>query len=578
MKSLAWLLILVTVWSIPLYAESKRPDERILWQLFHARKYRLLKQALTEYQKQYPNWQPPAELMRWLSASRRPTHAPWQAVLKATLRRSDYPQLRQLAKRYPQAFGCHSGDALLAVAAAYAHVKDEEAAFAWYQKALRCFDLPARDVLDHALWQLTPQVFARLLDSARTRLTASTYEEFVYQNTKRRILSTLQHPQAYLRLDPTFLDQAVAHRDVDAILAIAWALQQREDFAQARAWFEAGLKLAPKHEGLASGLLHSLIRLRQDQAVLDAGERYPKLRQIAGGYLLMRAWEYYRQGNYTLSQRLVEPAAQWLSGAEEANYLLGWLAFQRRDYVQAKQIFEALFLAHPERKDYAHALVTTWLQSGADLDHLAERFPQAVIQTELAPYRARRAYERKQFLRAYLTDPQSFAELGRLTAPDWGMGGMARFKSGQAGLDRLTIAHAPWYGGNYTLGTHRFGLHLSRVELHSSQLRSAGIRRFQGSKTLNRAQRTALEQEVSALRRRPPPNSIEAAWLELSYRLEGKLNPYFQLGLTPIGGQFSPQPTARLGISDWLDSSAWKLYWHVETYRQPVRQSLLSYT
>lgn len=577
MRRLAWILILTFTWSALLKAEL--PDERVLWQLFHAQKHRLLRKAIAEYQKQYPNWQPPAELMRWLSAVRKRAPTPWQAAFETALRRGDYPQLRKLARRYPQTLSCQKSDVLLAVAAAFAHGKDEEAALAWYQKALSCPNCPAKDVLDRALGQLTPKAFAKLLDLAKRRLTAFAYEEFAYQNTKRQVFSDLQRPQAYLKVDAEFLRQVVARRDLNAILAISWALQRQGDFAQARAWFAAGLELAPYHEDLAFGLLQSLIQLKQEQAVLEVGERYPKLRPQVGGYLLKRAWELYQQGDYSLSQKLAERVVKWLPEAEEANYLLGWLAFKRKDYQQAQRIFQALCSAHPEQGDYAHALVVSALQAGEDPDRLAERFPQVAIQKELIPYRARLAYQRKQFLRAYLIDPQSFAEYNRLAAPDWGIGAMARLKSGQAGLDRLHIAVAPWYGGSYPFPPNRFSLNLGRIELSSNRLKPSGIRALRASKhPLNEVQRIALAQEQAQLQRTPPPHSAEAAWLELTCQHEGVLNPYLQLGLTPIGAKLSPRPTARLRIGDWLDGAAWQWRWQAEAYRQPIRQSLLSYT
>jgi Tfp pilus assembly protein PilF len=577
MRCLAWILILTLAWSALLKAEP--PDERVLWQLFHAQKYRLLRQAIAEYQKQYPNWQPPAELMRWLSAVRKRAPAPRQAAFEAALRRGDYTQLRKLARRYPQALSCQTADVLLAVAAAFAQGGDEEAALAKYQKALSCPNFLAKDVLDQALWQLTPKAFAKLLDLAKGRLSAFAYEEFAYQNARRQIFSDLRRPQAHLKVDAKLLRQAVAHHDLDAILAISWALHRQGDFAQARTWFAAGLELVPYHEGLASGLLQSLIQLKQEQAVLEVGERYPKLRPQVGSYLLERAWEHYRQGDYSLSQKLAEQVVRWLPEVEEANYLLGWLAFKREDYKQAQRIFQALCSAHPEREDYAHALVISALQAGEDPDRLAERFPEVAVQQELIPYRARRAYQRKQFLRAYLIDPQNFAEYNRLATPDWGMGAMARFKSGQAGLDRLHMAVAPWYGGSYPFPPGRFDLNLGRIELSSNRLKSSGIRALRASKhPLNEVQRIALAQEQAQLQHTPPPHTAEAAWLELTYQHEGELNPYLQLGLTPVGAELSPRPTARLGISDWLDGAGWQWRWQAEAYRQPIRQSLLSYT
>ncbi|MFN3919305.1 MAG: cellulose synthase subunit BcsC-related outer membrane protein, partial [Methylohalobius sp.] len=430
-----------------------------------------------------------------------------------------------------------------------------------------------------ALWRLSPERFATLLEEAKPKLSPTAYAEISYQNLRRRLLAASQDPGwAPPELEPDLLAKASARRDLSLITALAWAWYRAGSFHQARAWFEAGLALAPKDRKLGQGLLSSLIGLKEDEAIVNLGQRYPYLRQDAGSYLLGRAWEYYRKSDYPTSQKLAEQAGRWLAQAEGAQYLQGWLALKRRQYEEAQRIFAALFKAHPNRPDYARALVTSHLQAGEDPERLGERFPQAELLAALSPHIAQRAFARKQFLRAYRFDPQAFAEFKRLTAPTLGLGGMTRFRSGQAGLDRLQIAIAPWYEGSYPLTTQQFALSLGRVELHSDRLKPAGIRALQASKeALSPSQQAALAKEAVALRE-APWHTAEAAWLELAYRQEGRLNPYFQVGLTPIGAELSPRPTARLGISDWLDGAAWQWRWQAEAYRQPIRQSLLSYT
>ncbi len=572
----AWLLLVVFWWPAWVLAQVG-PDERILWQLFHAQKYRLLKQAIAEYRKRYPNWQPPAALARLLAPGRRRPE-PWQAELEQALRTSDSSRLIRLARRYPQAFTCRRADALLALARAYARSGEEQAALLWYRKALNCPDTQVEPMLAEALWQLSPQAFARLLAQSAPRLSPLAYNQLAYQHARRQAFSALQQLKPKLTVTQSLLRQAVAQRDKDLIQAVAWALHQQGELAKAHAWFEAGLKLAPDDQNLAAGLLQNLIRLRQDRAVWELGTRYPGLRQTAGSYLLERAWENYRQGDYPASQTLAEQAATWLE-SEDAQSLLGWLAFRRGEYQKAQRIFAALFQARPERQDYARALVASHLQAGEDPQRLAGHLGHPALLAELAPQLARQAFTRKQFLRAYALDPEAFPKLKRLAAPSWALGGMTRFKSGTAGLDRLKLSAIPWYEGSYVVTTHRLALNVARLELASDRLKPAGLRTLQASdQPLNQAQTAALKQEALRLNRHPPPHAVEAAWLELSYRQEGKLNPYLSLGLTPLGGQLPPRPTARIKIGDVVDGASWQLHWEAEAFRQPVRQSLLSYT
>ncbi|MFN3919926.1 MAG: hypothetical protein ACK4JF_06505, partial [Methylohalobius sp.] len=171
----AWLCLACLCWSFSLLAQDG-PDERILWQLFHAQKYRLLKQAIAEYQKQYPGWQPPAELLRLLvppksKASRLPIR------LNAALRRGDSAQLLKLARQFPTAFSCLRPEALSALAKAYAQLGKELQAFAWYRKALSCPQTKAEDLLFEALWRLSPERFATLLEEAKPKLSPAAYAE-----------------------------------------------------------------------------------------------------------------------------------------------------------------------------------------------------------------------------------------------------------------------------------------------------------------------------------------------------------------------------------------------------------------
>ncbi len=548
------------------------PDERVLWQLYHAHKYRLLEQAIAEHQKQYPGWQPPAELMRLLAAVKKPKKPTFS--LEAILRWADPKQLVRFARRHPESFNCSRVEAMRALAKAYVQLGQAKTALVWYRRALNCPKVKAEDLLAEALWELAPEAFAQLLDQARLAISPSVYAEYAYQSSRRSVFTALHRGDwPASRISSSLLQEASLRRDLDLISTVAWAHIHRGDLRQARLWFEAGLELAPESSELAAGLLQVLTGLGEDEELIRLGFNFPDLRRPVAELLLARAWEHYRQGDYATSYRLAVQAEEWLPQAEEVQQLLGWVQLKRREYSAARRIFEVLVKKHPDRSDYARGLIASSLKAGEPLQSLAQRFPYPAFLAELSPHLAQRAFARKQFLRAYLSFPHAFPELKRLTFPSWALGGMAKFKSGTAGLDRLELSLAPWYAGEYALATQRLALNLGRVELESERLKSSGIRALMASKQdLNAAQR----REIATLRDAPPSHLVEAAWLELSYRQEGQLNPYFSLGLTPVGGELSPRPTARLGIGDWVEGNAWR--WQVEAFRQPIRQSILSYT
>lgn len=585
-QSLLLMLILVLAWPwVPAQAHSEGPDERVLWQLFNAGRLQLLRQAIAEYRQRYPGWTPPAELTRLLEADRRSSDSRRKRI-EAAIRSENRTELIRLAQRYPQSFDCRQLGFLRALALAHARTGAATAAWKRYREALVCPGAPSGDILAEALWHLPPPIFRKLLQSVRETVPPSVYADLDYQSQRRQLIEAHQRRdwQEFGQLAGPLLESAADRRDLDLISLAAWAWFDRKEWQRAIPWFKAGLKLAPDNEDLASGLLTSYTNLGQDEEVLALIDRgfSARLRQQAGDYLLARAWTLYQQGDYTRSRVYAERALPWLANPASADHLLGWLDLQTGHHEGAQHRFERLYRTHPNRTEYAEALVLSYLRAGVDPDRLAARFPQPMIQTLLTPYRAQRHYDRQQFLSAYQVNPGAFPQLEHIDRPAWEAAALYRFKSGNGGLDRLHTVIAPLYEGSYVTGTQRFDLHSGLIVLQSGRLVGAGIRALQASgDSLTDAQQNALERETGQLRQDLPTQAVEAALVKFSYRREGPFNPYFQLGLTPLGGPLAPRPTLRLGVFDWLmgnDSPSWQLHWGAEGYSQPVRQSLLSYT
>ncbi|XSG84321.1 MAG: cellulose synthase subunit BcsC-related outer membrane protein [Methylohalobius sp. ZOD2] len=600
MKQLPLLLMavsLVFAWLSPALAQPEQPDERILWQLYHADNFQLLRQAIEEYRQRYPGWSPPQNLIRLLQKSGRSSDSVTQRQrIETAIQSENWVELVHLARRYPQHFNCRRTDYLRALALAHARSGTAQEAWKRYHMALSCPDAPLREILAESLWQLPTPFFRKLLESVRGRLTPSDYTDFNYRILRRQLIEAHRRRdwQKFQHFAETLFTSAIDRGDLDLLSLVGWTWYEREAWLQAIRWFQAGRKRAPNDEDLIYGVLSSYIHLGRDEEVFALANRHgrqsARLGELAGNYGLQRAWALYRQKRYADSRIYAERALSWLADAEPAEFLLAWLDMKNGLYENAQHRFERLYRTHPYRTDYAEGLLFSHLEAGADPERLAHRFSQPVMQELLVPYRAQRYYDRKQFLRADRVNPNAFPPLMNIDSPASHASGLYRFKSGDSGLDRLHTVIAPLYGGSYIAGNQSFAFHAGFGILQSGKLQGSSIGALQASQEpLTEAQQKRLEQEARQLREAPPTRTVRAALLAFSYRREGPFNPYFQIGLTPIGGPLTPRPTFRLGVSSTQNipfsrssrtghSPFWQLHWNMEIYSQPVRQSLLSYT
>ncbi len=570
---------------------GERPDERVLWQLFHAGRIELLNRAVGEYRRQYPGWKPPETLVRALKpkvqAAAGGRRSPVLEKIGAAIGRRDWPSLIRLAESHPSFFGCSRFGHLKALALARARLGQGTEAARLYRGLLACAGAERREVLAEALWALPEAEFHRLLDAVRASIPAADFADFDYRVRRKALWAALRRRDAARieRLAAGLAEEAVARRDLDLLTSVAWHWQRRKRWAAAGEWFLQALRLAPDEPDLARGALTAFMRLQRDEQVVAVarayGGRHRALRKDAAAYLLGRAWDLFERGNFSLSRRYAQLAGSWLENGSSAEYLLAWLDLETGKYREAQRRFAALHRRRSENSDYGRGLVASHLRAGEDPERLARAFAGDPLLVEiLAPHRGRQSYFRKQFLRAWRLDPGFQPRLENIASPYVGVAGLYRYKSGRSGLDRLQTWITPMLTGHYSAGLHRFELRAGFQLLRSGKLQGSGIRTLQASEeTLSPARLRVLETEARRLRSGPPDHQARTALVEFSWRREGPYNPYFSLGMTPLGGVLAPRPTFRLGAGDWLKMprSPWRLRWNGEVSSQPVRQSLLSY-
>ena len=593
MKSQLWAIyLLLTIWGGIGFAAS-RPDERVLWQLFHAGKTGLLNQAIREYRQRYPGWTPPAALRRalasWHQGRSRDDRS--SSVLKRigiAIRRQNWAELTKLAKAYPALFTCSRPGHLQVLALAHARTGNPVEAGRHYRRLLACAKVDPCEVLSQALGVLPVVEFHRLLESAASSVPPELFAEFSYRSRLQALWEAYRREdhKRFEALANGLAEEALEHHDTDLVSMVGWYWHDQRQWAQAADWFRLGLRFDPDNSDLIRGLLSASIELQQDGQVIllvqEHGARYPDLQKGAAGYLLGRGWNLFRQGDFSNSREYAQLARLWSEDKDDAEYLLAWLDLEDGLYSTAQRRFETLYRQQPDNVDYAQALTASHLRAGEDPDRLAAMFPaDPTLSGILAPHRSRKSYDRKQFLRAWHLYPQGHPRLKNIDSPDLGAAALYRYKSGNSGLDRLQTYITPLMEGGYAVGPQHFSLQLGYQVIQSGKLHDSGIHALQTSdQPLSVAQLQDLEDEAQRLRSNPPTRQVRATLLEFGYRFEGPYNPYVSMGLTPVGGPLSLRPTFRLGIGKWMEpaQTGWKLHWNAEGYSQPVRQSLLSYT
>ena len=587
MKRLVFLLPLIFL--LPAWGDTVTgPDERILWQLFHAKKHHLLKKAIEEYRRQYPSWSPPPSLLQSLKQpvsvdpiTRR------QQQLRHWFRQRRINEAVALAERYPQALSCKAIDLLWNLAGAYAQTNQTRQAVHFYKKALACGDRRQRIVtLQKAAAHLeVPDRYENLLAYGEAFLPASDIENLRYQYYRNRLLEQLNQPAEAAAISKTVANihsQILTKQDIAVAKSLAWFYFKQQRLNTARYWFEKGLSWRPRDRDLAYGLALTLTSLgEKDQALALAKQyahRHQPMSRLAHSLLLENAWAELRQGNYEKSRVLTYESFRYAKPpGEKTEELLAWIDFRQSRFLSAAQRFETLYRQYKKQK-YARAWIQSLDKAGQDtaIQRLAREFSgDSLMAKALAGHQASRLYFRKQFLAAEETAPAPFPQLKNLQSPQLETLVLYRFRSGKRGIDRLHTLVAPAFQGAFSRGRQRLTLFIGGMDLESKRLTAKAAKRLFPTRQLQQTFENRFCQGFDSVADcLTPLHHIEAQTLRLTYEQQGWLNLYSSFGMTPINSVIAPLPTFNLGV---LQQQPWG-NWNVEAYAKSVQQSLLAYT
>ncbi|PKM11038.1 MAG: hypothetical protein CVV13_10750 [Gammaproteobacteria bacterium HGW-Gammaproteobacteria-3] len=544
----------------PLFLPQKTqdgPDERVLWRLLHTGKVAELKRQINFLKQLHPHWQVPEDLTNAL-----------QSLQHRAPRR-----LRQTAKKT----GGFCAAPYLSWDQAKNYIKNRQTqkALALYQRLLTRCQTPEvkKQTLAQGKANLAYNNFIQLTETAERYFPPMYLEQLRYQSLKAEYVQrknlTAQEQAFYVTRLGAF---SALSQEEDLTTLIAWRYFDSQDYPQAVHWFEQAR--IGQNQDATYGLLLSLEHLGDYERILSIIGQIqtpnPEQATLAARIHKLKAWQALDKGHYSTAASHIALARKSRETDPELTELDAWLAQKTRHYDTAAKLFEQLYRQTPSQK-YAHGFVTS--QANADSGVLAHKARQlgGLLQTEYNNYQARQLYFRKQFQSAYKLAPAIHPALQNITSAAADLGGSTRFKTGDAGLGRLAIVRAPIAGFHYTaFGDQTFSLSLSRVQLFSGR---PGVCQA----NIGSLQDVSARSDCSSNPDRffvptdQLDNSIE---IDFSYRKDGWFSPFIRLGSTPIGGIIAPAVTFDVGFVQQTGFGHWQL----ESYSQPIRQSILSYT
>lgn len=536
---------------------ARKPDESILWGLFHARKHQELKNQIDWLKKRFPGWTPPADLQRALdSVAVQPPKA-------------HAPQKRPA--RPKPADPCRGIEAQWDRAETLARFGQTENALMHYRRLLQQCAKPGHRVatLEKAGTALDHDSLMRLIETAGAYVPQETLERIEYGALKKHFLNetTLDPAGDSIRFD-RFAQLIERYNDDAQAELIGWRFFERQRFDEAQIWFAKAAQWNANNTNAVKGLALSYEQRNElDKAWLLLDKQKPELDEIKARIGKAKAWREIEANSPIAAADYLRQIEAFDGGDFETQEIRAWIADQQQDYLEAARLFGELYRQAPNER-YAEAYVRHQARiDRAELESSARRYGGPLLD-EYRKHQAQELYFRKQFLAAYDLAPDAFENLGGIDSAYVDTGVYGRWKSGRSGMDRLDFFRLPGATASHVLnGVHQFKLNLSRVSLDSGK---PGICTDPvGSLAPSTACLGAYNGPFS-----PTERLNESLEIDFSYRMDGWFSPYVRLGSTPISGVIDPSITFDVGFVQQTERG----YWGLNVYSQPVRQSLLSYT
>ncbi|MGE5467297.1 MAG: cellulose synthase subunit BcsC-related outer membrane protein [Ignavibacteria bacterium] len=537
-------------------AAPEGPDVGRMRALLREGRFGELQRMIESVQRLFPDWEPPAELVKLARAGA------LRARLGELAAQGREAEALAFYRAHPEVVDCANLPVGRFLARALASELSNDQAVALVERLLKC---PGDDerlaTLEESRAWLPPETLLELLEGGTLgEADAARVQRLRYGARVDRLLAVQKAGDAprSAALFAELADDAVATRDAGTVLIGAWANFQNKDVETAERRFGQVLAWDPEAHGARVGLaLCALARSRFDEALqlaqalpADHAERAALLRDVRLG----QAQRAYNFGRHEEALARLDEAAQQGALPRYARAMRGWARLETGGADKAAAEFVALYGEAPD-KESAEGVMNALTRLGRDdeVDRLATGEP---LKTLWRLNRAERAFIGKRFLAAGALDPARYGEAGGIGVPRAALQSGYRVTDGSSGVSRLAMDTAALEAAWGTAGSGDWRLRLERLKLDTGNWNgtgrlgsAAGIRAFSATSRVD-------------------------GWLpSIAWRDDVGGNWEAELGATSSGA-----PAGQTGVGlvarTWTRAdSATRL----ELHRAPVRDSMLSY-
>lgn len=526
-------------------APAFMPDEETLWMLLRQERYRTLLKTIAETRQHFPNWQPPPRLLDLARIGER------RQRLDALVKAGNKAGLLAVYRAEPQTVGCDHLPAARLVVRALAAENLAQAA----DLAKRLIDCPGNEdrlaTLAYLREVLPEETFIARLDDVLAGDSAHAKQllRLRYEVRIKGLLAANDRDDGteVVSRFAALAEDITAYRDTNIALLGAWAALRTNERALADLWFRRALEWDPKRDEARVGAALCALGDAHYGEVIELARKLPESRPERTGLLrdalIGKAQIAYGLGRHAEVLLLLDEAHEYGSLPRYARLMESWSHLKRDELKIAAEKFSILYSELPDQESAEGILnAMARLEQDDELDRLAKTEP---LKSMVNRRRAEQAFADKRFLAARHLDPTLYPEAGGIGIPRIALFSGFRHKSGTPGTSKLSIdlkqgLEASW--GDAASGNWR--LNLEHLVL-DSDLASYGN------------------------------NTHVDGWqASMAWQSDHHARWEAELGTTPSGGVVSPTLTGLLA-RNWPDKNRSS---RLEFHRQPVRESILSYT
>ncbi|HYD63493.1 MAG TPA: cellulose synthase subunit BcsC-related outer membrane protein [Noviherbaspirillum sp.] len=541
------------------------PDERRLWRMLDGGQYDALLERLERLRSAYPSWRPPARLLALAQEGQ------LRQRIEQARESGNHEALIALAQDHPGAFDCTGIASAWSLAQAHAALGRQPDAGEVVHRLLECPDEADRLATLYKSREWLASDWGRLI-ALEERMPRSPegeekFSRLRYDYRMEQLAAAVDSGanDAALGMLSALMPDIDKYKDAGAALLAGWVRYRAEQPGGAAAAFANALQWdAGQHEARRGLALIALQEKRHEEALYQAG-LMPEQVAGRGGLLrdvrLTQAQDAYVAGRHEEAVRFLQAARDNAPLPRYGELLDAWSRLQLGDAAEAASRFARLYGEDPDTESAQGALLALTRAGREDeLKRLAQSGPESSPLIGLLARRdADAAFSRKRFLAAASLDAQSYAGLGSAAAAQASLIAAMRSKSGSAGMSRLDLKWWPSVETAIAAGpAGELRLRMDHVLLDSGTLPPnmpvgsfpAGVGGYAYA----------------------PVTRVRGWQPRLSWRDERDHVWEAEIGATPAGGAAGAAWTGRVALRDKAGA------WHWATYREPVRESILSWT